>query len=588
MGKLMWSKFSIKSKRSDSLFSRTFWDYFIWFLSINIATILRYDGNFSSEKFIESFKISLVVALIYISLNFKLSLYSNRYQNGSIDEFIVIFFSILLATIIMFFIRLVFIFPNLPRSVPLISGLLVIVITLAFRLSKRPNIYKIYLKKNTGERSLIYGAGITGKQLVEKMLESKIQFNPIGFLDDDTSKSDSRILGRNVLGTIRDLDSIVKKYKPDVLFISFFNISSSSLNSIEEQCKLLKIKLKIVPNIFELDSTPVKLSQIRDVSEEDLIGRNALKFDEEDISNFFNEKSVLITGAGGSIGSEIVKQIYRYKPKIVYMLDRDENALHSLELELKKPLLEKGALILADIRDSNTVDQIFNKLKPEVVFHTAALKHVNFLQKFPSEAYKTNILGTKNLLIAAKLNGTTNFVNISTDKAAEPISVLGKSKLITEKMVAGFGLDSKNSKSKFLSVRFGNVIGSNGSFIKTFQHQINNGGPVSVTHPDVSRYFMTLTEAVHLVLKASVIGNSGETLVLEMGEPVKIDFIAKRMIERSGRKVEIIYTGLKSGEKLSEVLFNSSEVVEISNSNFIMRTRVEPMPLREVPANLSE
>ena len=321
-------------------------------------------------------------------------------------------------------------------------------------------------------------------------------------------------------------------------------------------------------------SGAVSLTDISEISEEDLLGRRAIGSDDSEISKFIRGKRVLVTGAGGSIGSEIVRQIDRYGPASLAMLDRDETALLNLQLSMDGTgLLTHDGLILGDIRDVDRVNQIFSEVRPEIVFHAAALKHLTTLERFPEEAYKTNVLGTQNILQASLSYGVTTFVNISTDKAVDPTSELGKSKLITERLTAGIS----SVDQRYISVRFGNVIGSNGSFLHTFRQQIKLGGPVTITHPEVTRYFMTVSEAVHLVLQSAIIGEHGETLILDMGEPVRISDIARHMIEVSKREIDIVYTGLRPGEKLHEKLVAPSETVEIREHPSIMHTRVEPL-----------
>ena len=558
-------------------YSKILLDFILWFCSILLASLLRFDGKFPSGVMFEIFKLTILASSLYLCTNFILSLYSRRYQKASIEEFIAISISVSISTLLIFTYRLVFTFPNLPRSVPIISGLILLILSLASRIFYRNEVLNIFLRnKSIGENTVIYGAGTTGRQLLEQMLISHSQYNPVGYIDDDINKSNLRILGRPILGNINILEKIIKSHQIKILIVAISNIDSKSLLKIEEKCQSFGVSLRIIPNFFALVSGTINLADIHDVAEEDLLGRVALKTDEGDILNYFKGKRVLVTGAGGSIGSEISRQLSRYSLEELYMLDRDETALLGLELSLKLNLGKTGyELILADIRDVDRVNEIFQSIKPDIVFHAAALKHLNFLEKFPDEARKTNILGTQNVLNAATNTNVNTFINISTDKAAQPSSVLGRSKLLTEQLTAGVNM--KDTESKYLSVRFGNVIGSNGSFINTFRIQIKNGGPVTVTHPEVTRYFMTISEAVHLVLKSAVIGKSGETLILEMGEPMKIDLIARRMISASGRDIKIIYTGLNPGEKLNEVLFNSDEKIEKSENNYIMRTKVKPL-----------
>lgn len=302
-----------------------------------------------------------------------------------------------------------------------------------------------------------------------------------------------------------------------------------------------------------IGNSPVK--PYSELTELDLLKRQQVITDESAIEQLFRHKRILITGAGGSIGSEVSRQVAAYAPSFLGMLDRDESALHAVQLSMRnKTLSHADSLILADIRDPKRLTEIFQKVKPELLIHAAALKHVNFLQHAPEEAFKTNVLGTLNVLEAAKQVGVEVFINISTDKAADPSSALGFSKLIAERLTAAV------NQGRFVSVRFGNVLGSRGSVLPTFQAQIASGGPVTVTHPEVTRYFMTIPEAVHLVLEAATIGQAGETLIWDMGSPVKIDEIARLLIAHSGKPIEIVYTGLRPGEKLHETLISNAEV----------------------------
>jgi dTDP-glucose 4,6-dehydratase len=445
---------------------------------------------------------------------------------------------------------------------------------LAFRVLSNPRALRSFSNKSEGERTLIYGAGIAGRQLAEQMLVQGNQYNPIGFLDDDSSVSNLRIFGRPVFGTINDLENTVTRESPTTMIVAISGIESSSLLDLERRCRSLGVKLRIIPTAHEIISGAVRLADIEDISEEDLLGRRPVSSDNTQIVGFIRGKRVLVTGAGGSIGSEIARQVNRYQPSSLTLVDRDETALLNLQLSLDGTgTLMSSGLVLGDIRDAERVNEIFEQVSPEIVFHAAALKHLTTLERFPEEAYKTNVLGTRNVLDAAQRFNVETFVNISTDKAADPSSALGRSKLVTEKLTAGVKIQG----AKFISVRFGNVIGSNGSFIHTFRHQIKIGGPVTITHPEVTRFFMTVSEAVHLVLQSAIIGEPGETLILDMGHPVSIESIARHMIEVSGRTIKIEYTGLREGEKLHEVLISSSEKTETRSHPFIFHTKVEPM-----------
>jgi FlaA1/EpsC-like NDP-sugar epimerase len=552
--------------------TRVLLDSASWVAASWLASLLRFDGQLPPGMDIQVFRFGLLAALVSFLVSLSFSLYTGKYRNASLEEVLALVLAVALSTVLLFSARILASNPNVPRSVPIISGVLSLIFMLAFRVLSNPRTLRSLTNKTEGERTLIYGAGIAGRQLAEQMLIQGDQYNPIGFLDDDASVSNLRIFGRPVFGTINELEKIVTEESPATLIVAISGIESSILLDLERQCRTLGVKLRIIPTAHEIISGAVRLADVEDISEEDLLGRRPVSSDDTEIRAFIRGKRVLVTGAGGSIGSEISRQVNRYQPSSLTLLDRDETALLNLQLSLDGTgTLMNSGLLLGDIRDAARINEIFEQVSPEIVFHAAALKHLTTLERFPEEAYKTNVLGTRNVLDAARKFNVDTFVNISTDKAADPSSALGKSKLVTEKLTAGIQIQGK----KYISVRFGNVIGSNGSFIHTFRYQIKNGGPVTITHPDVTRFFMTVGEAAHLVLQSAIIGEPGETLILDMGNPVSIDSIARHMIEVSGRSIKIEYTGLREGEKLHEVLISSSEKTEVRNHPFIFHTKVD-------------
>ena len=554
--------------------TRVLLDSASWVAASWLASLLRFDGQLPPGMDIQVFRFGLLAALVSFLVSLSLSLYAGKYRNASLEEFLILVLAVSLSSVVLFSVRILAPIPSVPRSIPIISGVLSLIFMLALRVLSNPRKLRSFANKSEGERTLIYGAGIAGRQLAEQMLVQGDQYNPIGFLDDDTSISNLRIFGRPVFGTIKDLENTVTKEMPVTLIVAISGIESSSLLDLERRCRSLGVKLRIIPTAHEIISGAIRLADVEDISEEDLLGRRPVSSDNTDIEAFIRGKRVLVTGAGGSIGSEISRQVNRYQPSSLTLLDRDETALLNLQLSLDGTgTLTNSGLVLGDIRDADRINEIFEQVLPEIVFHAAALKHLTTLERFPEEAHKTNVLGTKNVLSAARKINVQTFVNISTDKAADPSSALGKSKLVTERLTAGIQSQGK----KYISVRFGNVIGSNGSFIHTFRHQIKNGGPVTVTHPDVTRFFMTVSEAVHLVLQSAVIGEPGETLILDMGNPVSINSIARHMIEVSGRTINIEYTGLREGEKLHEILIGQSESTEKRNHPFIFHTKVDPI-----------
>jgi FlaA1/EpsC-like NDP-sugar epimerase len=554
--------------------ARVLLDSTSWLAASWLAALLRFDGQLPPEMGAQVFRFGIIAAIVSLLVCASFSIYAGKYRNASLEEFLILGLAVAISSVLLFSARILDATPSVPRSIPIISGVLSLIFMLTFRALSNPRMLRPFSNKSDGERTLIYGAGIAGRQLAEQMLVQGEQYNPIGFLDDDASISNLRIFGRPVFGTISELENVVTKEMPAILIVAISGVESSSLLDLERRCRSLGVKLRIIPTAHEIISGAVRLADIEDISEEDLLGRRPVSSDNTLIEAFIRGKRVLVTGAGGSIGSEISRQVSRYQPSSLTLLDRDETALLNLQLSLDGTgTLTNNGLVLGDIRDAERINEIFEQVSPEIVFHAAALKHLTTLERFPEEAHKTNVLGTRNVLDAARKFNVDTFVNISTDKAADPSSALGKSKLVTEKLTAGIQIKGK----KFISVRFGNVIGSNGSFIHTFRHQIKNGGPLTVTHPEVTRFFMTVSEAVHLVLQSAVIGEPGETLILDMGNPVSIDSIARHMIEVSGRKIDIKYTGLREGEKLHEVLISRSEKTETRNHPFIFHTKVEPI-----------
>ena len=341
------------------------------------------------------------------------------------------------------------------------------------------------------------------------------------------------------------------------------------------------LQVRVLPPVSELLDGRVGEGDIRSLTEEDLLGRREIDTDIAAIAGYLSGRRVLVTGAGGSIGSELCRQVARFAPAALAMLDRDESALQAVQLSIEgRALLDSRQLIVADLRDRPRLEEVFDEHRPEVVFHAAALKHLPLLQLHPEEGVKTNVLGTLNTLSVSLAHGVTRFVNVSTDKAADPTSVLGYTKRITERLSAAA---DDVGDGTYISVRFGNVLGSRGSVLTTFRSQIATGGPVTITHPDVSRFFMTIEEAVQLVVQAGAIGDGGEVLVLEMGDQVRITDLARRLIEQADTPVEIVFTGLREGEKVQEVLVGRAEVSEPTSHALINRVSVPSLGLTALP-----
>ncbi|MBD3276226.1 MAG: NAD-dependent epimerase/dehydratase family protein, partial [Candidatus Marinimicrobia bacterium] len=456
--------------------------------------------------------------------------------------------------------------PSIPRSIFILDFGLSMVLLPGIRIGIR--LFYSHIKsgklrtgKPRGRKNLlIIGAGSAGDQLLREIhYNPLVNYNVVGFLDDDPQKQKARIRGIPVLSTIDGLPGL--KVLFDEILIAIPTADSSRMRRIVNLCKETGKPYKTVPGISEIINGKVNFSSVRDVSITDIIGREEVNLDAGSIERFLDGKRVLITGAGGSIGSELVRQCLNFTPEKIYLLDNSEFNLFTVEKETRgyNNSIQISAL-LADIRDREVLERVFIHYQPDVVFHAAAYKHVPIQEEHPWQAVNTNIKGTKNVGELSEQYGVEKFILVSTDKAVRPTSVMGATKRIAELMLQKNG---KELKTQFMAVRFGNVIGSSGSVIPTFREQIEKGGPVTVTHPDIERYFMSIPEAAQLILQAGSLGNGGEVFVLKMGDPIKIDTVAKELIRMSGHEpnvdIPIIYTGLRPGEKMYEELITEHE-----------------------------
>ena len=553
------------------------WDASSWVIALQIGTFLRYDGNPAAETVTNALVIGVILGLTQVILGWAVQRIRGRRIIGSFDEISVLTFTAAAVTLV----GTIFVFiispAPIPRSVPFIAGAIALTFMLGGRFTLRAYRQRSIFSSD-GERVLIYGAGESGDQIIRQMLVTpSAKFTPVALIDDNPKKMNLRVHGIRVVGTSSDLELITRKTGATTLVVAIAGIGSKQLLEIDRRCKALNVTLRVIPTTSEIIGGAIKLGDISHVTDEDLLGRRQIHTDEAGILEMLKGKRILITGAGGSIGSELARQVHRYQPAFVGILDRDESAIHATQLSIDgQGLLDSDTLILADIRDRDWIREIMKSVGPDIIFHAAALKHLPLLERYPEEGHKTNVIGTQNILEAAQECNVNVFINISTDKAADPSCVLGRTKLMTERMTAS--VQSSNG-DRYLSVRFGNVLGSRGSVLTAFRHQIANGGPITVTDPEVTRYFMTIPEAVHLVLQAAVIGDHSESLILDMGEPIKIDDVAKHMIEKSGRDIRIVYTGLRPGEKSAEVLFSTSEVAVTKSHPLIFHTKVQILDL---------
>lgn len=417
--------------------------------------------------------------------------------------------------------------------------------------------------KNQACRVVIVGAGSAGA-LVAKELAAHPEMGrtAVGFIDDNPAKRGGVLNSLPVLGARSELAEIIERYHVGEVIVAMPSAPGSVIREVMDSCKDLKVKIKTLPGVYELVDGKVSVKQLRDIQIEDLLGREPVDLDLDQIGAYLAGQTVLVTGAGGSIGSEIVRQITRFKPKSIILLGHGENSIFEIEQELKRRHPNQHTVaVIADIRDEHRIDRVFEEYKPDVVFHAAAHKHVPLMEANPEEALTNNVFGTRNVARSADKHGAKRFVMISTDKAVNPISVMGMSKRAAEMIVQSIG---STSQTKFMAVRFGNVLGSRGSVVPMFRRQIAEGGPVTVTHPDMTRYFMTIPEAVQLVIQAGAMGKGGEVFALDMGEPIKITQLAEEIVRLSGmepgKDIEIIYTGVRPGEKLFEEILTSEEV----------------------------
>jgi FlaA1/EpsC-like NDP-sugar epimerase len=435
----------------------------------------------------------------------------------------------------------------------------------------------------TAVKIIVFGAGDAGTQLIHRLAtQPGATYRPVAILDDDPAKRRLRIYGVPVLGGRSQLAEVAASTGAGVLVIAIAGGSSKVINDLTEAAERCGLVPKVIPSVRELLTGGAQIEGVRDPRIGDLLGRRAVTTDVASVREHITGRRVLVTGAGGSIGAELCRQLYQLKPAELIMLDRDESALHAVQLTLRgRALLDSDETVLADIRDEPRVREVFGRFRPEIVFHAAALKHLPLLERFPAEALKTNVWGTLTVLEAAAAHGVQSFVNISTDKAANPVCVLGYSKRITERLTASMAV---RTGSSYLSVRFGNVLGSRGSVLGALSAQVAAGDPVTVTDPDVSRYFMLADEAVHLVLQAAAIGRGGEVLVLDMGEPVRIADMARRLAAGRGQDLDIVFTGLRPGEKLTEDLLGDGETDHRPFHPLISQVPVPTLDSSEVTA----
>lgn len=525
-----------------------------WFLHPNLLTKLPTTLIVSS--------ITLLCAHHLLAGHYKL--YKNAWEYASIGELTQIFKAVTLSILVTAIVQEIInqdIYVRILAIAWMLHMLLIGGSRFVWRMFRDTHI----TKKGDKKRTLIVGAGSAGTMVARQLHQNKdAELDPVVFVDDDINKRKLEIYGIPVVGSIDNIIQVVEGQDIEHIIIAIPSLNRKEVGIIFEECTKTKAKTQIVPMLEDILDGKVSVSEFRDVQVEDLLGREPVKLDDEGIGEKIKGKPILVTGAGGSIGSEICRQVMKFEPSKIVLLGHGENSIYTIELELRslyKEFIEITTEI-ADVQDRNKMFEIMEKHQPYIVYHAAAHKHVPLMERNPEEAVKNNIIGTKNVAEAAGTFGINTFVMVSTDKAVNPTSVMGATKRIAEMIVQH--MDSV-SDTQFVAVRFGNVLGSRGSVIPLFKKQIKQGGPVTVTHPDMIRYFMTIPEASRLVIQAGALADGGEIFVLDMGEPVKIVDLAKNLIKLSGYDIENIgieFTGMRPGEKLFEELLNKNEVQE--------------------------
>ena len=578
---------------SKNLFIVLLLDIMLLCASFYLAHLIRFD--FIKEQWVDISFLRLLPYVLGCKILFfyLFDLYRGMWRYTSLSDLINIikasvFSTFIIIALVLYLTR----FEHISRSVFVIDWCLTVMFIAGLRLFVRLcfeeftekitlqdvkcALLKIFRKNSgRGRGALIIGAGDYGQKVCREFNENpSVKSRVLGFLDDDRSKIGRKIHGVPVLNEIERVKQTVKSTGAEDVIIAIPTLSAVRMRQIVELCKKADVNFKTIPNLGELINGKIDVTSIRKVEYRDLLGREPVKLDQEQIGKYLGGRRVLVTGAGGSIGTGLCRQICRYSPEKIILFERAESALYEIDLELRKNFQDVEVVpVLGDIQNRNELDKVFHLVRPDIVFHAAAYKHVPMLEGHPWKAVENNVFGTKNLIEVTRAFKCDKFVFVSTDKAVNPTNVMGTSKRISELLVQENSC-AADCKTAFMTVRFGNVIGSVGSVIPLFKRQIEDGGPVTVTHPDIIRYFMLIPEACQLILQAGAMGKGGEIFILEMGEPVKIDSMARDLIRFSGFEpdvdIKIEYTGLRPGEKLYEELMTDLENVVSTDHKKIM------------------
>ena len=539
-----------------------------------VGTVLITDQftNFSEYYRKRATTTIILSIIVYLIVFFITKRYKNiiRYEDG--NDYIIYVFLCVFSSLIVSLIKKVFNLFAVSIKLNVLAGIIISVMMIGYRIVIRYILVNdvvnkgiINKSKNKQENLLIIGAGNAAHEMIKTINSNlKENYNIIGIIDDNDRRKNYTVAGVKILGNRNDIVRICKENDVDLIFFSIARIDNENKKEILNICQQTNAKVRVLPGIREIIRNKNLIDNLRNVEIEDLLGRDPIRLDNKNIENLIKDNTILVTGGGGSIGSELCRQIMKYKPSRLVMVDIYENSLYDIELELKSKYPKaKIDAIVASIRDKERINEIFDKYRPYLVFHAAAHKHVPLMENSPIEAIKNNVFGTYNVVNSCDKYNVKRFILISTDKAVNPTNIMGATKRVCEMIVQA---KAKNSKTEFAAVRFGNVLGSNGSVVPLFKKQIEKGGPVTVTHKDITRFFMTIPEAVELVLQAMTYAKGGEIFVLDMGEPVKIYDLAVSLIKLSGyvpnEDIKIEFTGLRPGEKLYEEILMNEEGLE--------------------------
>ncbi len=569
-------------------------DAFTVLLSMYGALLLRHNGDINPIYIERLYKVGILLVLFDVAIFYYKSFYHSLWAYASVQELTNIVIGTLLASIVNIVICELT-FNSMPRSCYFIFFMLLTMLVGGYRFIYRYFVTDLMTKKRVNESTshvMIVGAGDAGEKIAREIITSKeINKKVVCFIDDNPNKKGSLLHNVIIYGGRNRIKEAVEKFDVDEIFVAIPSATREQITEILNICNETKKHTEVLPGIFQLVNGEIKLSDLKEVEIEDLLEREPIEVNMDEIMDYINDKTVLVTGGGGSIGSELCRQIAKNKPKKLIILDIYENNTYEIQLELKKdyPSLDLHAMI-ASVRDEGKIDNVFKQHRPDIVYHAAAHKHVPLMEDAPNEAVKNNVFGTYNVAQACYKYEVEKMVLISTDKAVNPTNIMGATKRICEMIIQAFA--EKSTRTEFVAVRFGNVLGSSGSVVNLFKHQIAQGGPVTVTDPDIIRYFMTIPEAVALVLQAGYYAKGGEIFIFDMGKPVKILDMAKKLIRLSGyepdRDIRIVITGLRPGEKLYEELLMDEEGLQETPNHLIHIGKPIEMDYQKFFKQLSE